>query len=540
MKKRIITWCIILLCISSCSNKNNILDDEKLKEGSSSESKESSLPKDELDIAEIARQNKKELNSWTLKVLKTMKNFTKTAFELDLLKYDKVEFSTSIKINHTPNDEFSRNYISIKKKSREPETLDIDIRSYNQETRTTHKHILCQMINFPLKEDMLLTKIGTIIIDSIPDSEKLSIDQLHSCACLISVINYFLFGYFLELINNDNTLKSQNISPVDVIEILLNNKLVFEFDNKDESFFKPSRDRLLAYIREGQNFAKDNKTVSLEKIIQHLKGFIIVQEKDQLDSLKSQYEPLHNFFDTNLPEISNKNSFDDLNKRFLDIAHFSACYHRGRKFIQKLGKHISSLNEGEQDWVLSEKNYEDAYIFHYSEKNSTKILESTTLWFPTKEHEDIIEYTKDIQNYNSHFDNRFNTSIDDSNLFTCLSVFKEEKTYSLPCSSVIYYQLLKSKKSELKTIKRESVANKVSLSVMSIALKNNKLKVAEYPIPLKDSSPNKPESIIAMALLGTPNGRSSFWICHDFYQEIGQKRPINIKIESNNMYITFN
>ena len=118
--------------------------------------------------------------------------------------------------------------------------------------------------------------------------------------------------------------------------------------------------------------------------------------------------------------------------------------------------------------------------------------------------------------------------------FTCKTINKNDSKLNLAFSSILWYQFsyLRKKTGKpfvIKTIKQESIENEITLNVISTLLQSA---ISNEVIIDANSTAGK-------AILGTPNGKSSLWLSHDFLEEMNYCIPSKIHVSQSNLLIEF-
>ena len=128
---------------------------------------------------------------------------------------------------------------------------------------------------------------------------------------------------------------------------------------------------------------------------------------------------------------------------------------------------------------------------------------------------------------------KFYNGFAEKNIY-CFGNYKtndDNKTQSMTNSSALWNQLSYVNKSKILGEQNLSFEN-----IHRLDISNTETLKTSYWIINKSKEPNKLEYIFSadseegIALLGTPNGRSSIWICHDYIEEIAKKTPRYIKL----------
>ena len=223
-------------------------------------------------------------------------------------------------------------------------------------------------------------------------------------------------------------------------------------------------------------------------------------------------------------------TFESRSENYLNgllmIYNFSNCLDKGRKYWKKLNQRINNEYSVEElSQIKNKKEGEklrfDEYYLTMVNIYSQSIQTQGTL---TKEDGRPSYYTSDYDLTNSSF--------------KCKNSFHNDGINPISFSSIIYNQINKLNKKlpqttqfALERIIRQNIANFETNQVIEFLTK-----IMKYP----DGNLLESNSELGLALLGTPNGRSSIWLAHDYWEELNYKKPTEISLEYDAENQTYN
>ena len=181
----------------------------------------------------------------------------------------------------------------------------------------------------------------------------------------------------------------------------------------------------------------------------------------------------------------------------------------GLRYLPKLEKRITE-RKGVKPEFIQEKNIKDSIYF--KEKFTNEVLELGNK----------ISTISINTNTKARYDNEYSDGV-----FICSVNDHHSPNEKLDFSSVLWrqYKLMKdkypNKVGSIEKILRNSITNEETIAVIHLALNQGKF-------PQRIVSPRDLD--LWTALLGTPNGRSAVWLCHDYLEELNNRSPKKIKV----------
>ena len=236
-------------------------------------------------------------------------------------------------------------------------------------------------------------------------------------------------------------------------------------------------------------------------------------------------------------ELQKHEVIDQKIEALADENFYNISLKKGEKYLKKLQKEYLESDDVEQ-LLLDEKKRDSSAILYFD--------------FDTK----IIEEDQEIktQSVNKYFFEEYNGDEMSSNkyfcsyqgltkTFTCEHVSHGIKNKFPPSvASVIWnhFSFLKikniiSESNEIETIKNFDIVNAITLNVIFYIIKKLEIHKKERIEALTLDFPVDSEE--GKALLGTPNGISSIWLCCDYSIEMNKKKPHRVIVNNFNKYL---
>ena len=199
-------------------------------------------------------------------------------------------------------------------------------------------------------------------------------------------------------------------------------------------------------------------------------------------------------------------------------AYFGNSLQKGKKYLQLLDPKPNYPSEN-----VEKKDIEKRFFL----KNLEHDIEQSKY----QDSKYIKIESRGINNNSSEFYNLYGAEE-----IRCMTNVKDVQFSSVSNSSIIWNQINYIKNSKFSSDINLDISLKKSFKIINEDVYNlETLKTAWFAMYNKDKGKMAEYSFSAnsaegMAILGSPNGKASVWFCHDYWVEIGKKKPKEVNL----------